>query len=50
MILEETAAEVEAVKAVFADCIEEPAEGLEATRQLYVNVLPDTGGVQVFRD
>jgi hypothetical protein len=47
MLSEEAAAELEAVKAVFSDCIEEPEEGSEAAQLFYVNILPDTGGIQV---
>jgi hypothetical protein len=47
MLSEEAIAEFEAVKAVFGDCIEEPAKGFEATSVFHVNILPDTGGVQV---
>jgi hypothetical protein len=47
MLSEDAAAELEAVKAVFSDCIEESEEGSEAAQLFYVNILPDTGGIQV---
>jgi hypothetical protein len=47
MLSEDAIAEFEAVKAVFGDCIEEPAKGLEAASVFHVNILPDTGGVKV---
>jgi hypothetical protein len=47
MASEEAIAEFEAVKAVFGDCIEEPANGFEKASFFFVNILPDTGGVKV---
>ena len=44
MLTEDAAAEIDAVKAVFGDCIE---DSIDVTQMLNVNIWPETGGVQV---
>ena len=47
MLGEEAILEFEAVKSVFGDCVEEPTDGLERAQTFKIDVLPETGGIQV---